>query len=464
MGIGKGALENHLHKLSKSEYLLVASISGVGFVFYLWILTRHPLIYGIDGPYYLIQVRSLLESGRLRYGDPPLAFLLFTLFTLLVGSDVTLGVRVGTASFSALSTVPVYLLLKRITRLKHAGHVGMVACIFSAPHIRMMNDLLKNAVGVCFLLFFVYYLHDLAFSNRTHKGLFLASLFLVLTGATHILDFGVALLFLGLHLVMAVLLDVNRRPFAINVGIILLVLGTFVGVAFTAFPSLFTDFYKGLHFLQDLFATSEQGPPVRFLYDPRGGLMTLPVLAFGAFLAVYEWKVGRREAVLMLSSATFVGILLSLPFIPPEYSWRFLLMEFIPISFILGYIVSRMEQKTRVIFLMLVVVLLLFQSVSAARLMGPTIDEEGFRELELIGGIVPSNSVVASLVHPRLRYWIEYVLICNVTRGLSPRLWLQHQRVFGLVQRSYFSRPLPPHGMFLEGKTFVLVEFHRPLR
>lgn len=482
-GVEKGALENRWSQLMKTEYLLVALISGIGFVFYLWILTRHPLIYGIDGPYYLIQVRGLLESGRLQYGDPPLAFLLFTFFTLLVGGDMTLGVRVGTALFSALSTVPLYSLLKRVTKLEYAGYVGMLACIFSAPHIRMMNDLLKNAVGVCFLLFFVYHLHRMAFSGRARRDLLLASLFLVLTGATHILDLGVALLFLGLYLIIAVALDVNRRQFAKGVGAVVLVMGAFVGIAFGTFPSLFTDFYKGVYFLQDLFATSgqepsgplppgqvpigqvppDQGPPVRFLFDPRGGVLTLPILACGTVLAVYEWKMGKREAVLMLSSVTVVGILLSLPFIPHEWLWRFLLMEFIPIAFILGYSVSKIEQKVGVVvFAMLVVFPLLFQSVEASRLMGPTIDEGGLRELELIGSIVPSDSVVASIVHPRSGYWVQYVLGGNVTRGLSSRVWLHHQHVFGLLQRSSFSRPLPPYRVVIEGKEFILVEFQRP--
>ncbi len=59
-----------------SSRLVVALIWAIGFAFYLEILTRHPLMYGIDGPYYLVQVRSLLEAGRLEYGDPPLSFVL----------------------------------------------------------------------------------------------------------------------------------------------------------------------------------------------------------------------------------------------------------------------------------------------------------------------------------------------------------------------------------------------------
>lgn len=79
-----------LKSIVKHQQVFLSLIVIFGFGFYLYILTRHPLIYGIDGPYYLIQVRSLLESWHLEYGDPPLAFFIFTFFTLLSGGDITL--------------------------------------------------------------------------------------------------------------------------------------------------------------------------------------------------------------------------------------------------------------------------------------------------------------------------------------------------------------------------------------
>jgi len=79
--------------------LVVALIWAIGFAFYLEILTRHPLMYGIDGPYYLVQVRSLLETGRLEYGDPPLPFVLFAIFSIIFGGDLALGIKVCVAIF-----------------------------------------------------------------------------------------------------------------------------------------------------------------------------------------------------------------------------------------------------------------------------------------------------------------------------------------------------------------------------
>ena len=460
--------KRNILKPIRLEHLAVFSIIVIGFVFYLWILTRHSLIYGIDGPYYLIQVRSLLESGQLAHGDPPLSLLLFTFFTLLVGGDMTLGVRVGVAFFSALSTVPLYFLIRKITQKEYAGYVAMLACTFSAPHIRMMNDLLKNAVGVCFLLFFVYYLHNMVFSDEGRKNMLFASLFLVLTGATHVLDFGVALLFFSLYLVIVLVFNVHRRQFVKAVGFISLILGLFIAVAFIIFPSLFTSFFKGFYFLQDIFSASEQGAPIFFLFDPRGGSMTLFVLTVGVILAVYERRIKEnREAVLVLTVTTIVGWLLCLPFIPPEWLWRFLLMEFIPVAIILGYSSSKMERKMALtIFLILVIFPLILQSVEASKNMGPTINEKGYHELAMMSDyIIPSNSVI--VVKPQIGYWIQYVTRCDVARTPSQEFWQSYEHVLVLIKKIP-SQPysIPPGAKMpplFDGEMFVLFELQKTI-
>jgi len=454
--------------LLKREYLFVSLVWVAGFVFYLLILTRRPLMYGIDGPYYLIQVRSLLETGSLAYGDPPLSFFLFTFFTILLRGDITLGVRVGVALFSALSAVPLYFLVKRITRLELAGYVAMLVSIFSAPHIRMINDLLKNAVGVCLLLFFVYFLHEIVFGGRKGRTLFLALFSLLLTGATHILDFGVALLFLILYLAFAILLDVDRGLVVKDLGILALSVGFFACIALIVFPSLFTDFFKGLSFLQDLFTASGEADPILFLLDPIGGVLTMPILAVGLVLSVHEWRMRKKEDTLSLAAVTATGLMLSLPFIPQQWLWRFMLMEFIPISFIVGYGVSKIKMESKVmaaIFLIIIIFPVVIQGLGAARprarYMSPTISEEGYHELEAIAGIIPSDSVV--VVDPSVMYWVEYVTRCDIHKGLSPTLWQSYEHVLALFQKPLQLPHIPPGVILFDGKEFLLVGLYRPL-
>ncbi|MFX1563135.1 MAG: hypothetical protein ACFFDP_07495, partial [Promethearchaeota archaeon] len=192
------------------EAILVPLVFFLGFGFYLWIFFRFQLMPNIDGPYYLIQVQSLLETGTLVYGDPPLTFYLLTLTTLIVG-DINIGVKVGVSFFCALSTIPAYFLMKRIGKSALAGILAMLFVIFSPLYIRMLSDFIKNAIGVCWLLAFIYFLNDLTFTKFNKRSLGLATFFLILTGLTHILAFGVALLFLGLYAVIGLIKTQNRK-------------------------------------------------------------------------------------------------------------------------------------------------------------------------------------------------------------------------------------------------------------
>ncbi|KPV65500.1 MAG: hypothetical protein AOA65_0104 [Candidatus Bathyarchaeota archaeon BA1] len=66
-----------------------------------------------------------------------------------------------------------------------------------------------------------------------------------------------------------------------------------IAAAFIVFPSLFTDFYKGIWFLQDLFAASVQENPIFFLLDPRGGGLIMPGGSFWPCMS--GGRIGKRR-------------------------------------------------------------------------------------------------------------------------------------------------------------------------
>lgn len=245
-----------------------------------------------------------------------------------------------------------------------------------------------------------------------------------------------------------------------------LVLGSFIAAALIVFPSLFSSFFKGFAFLEDLFSASGQGAPIFFLFDLRGGGLILPVLLVGVVLIVFEWRMKNKEAFLALMAVVIIGLLLSLPFIPPEWLWRFLLMEFIPIAIILGYSACKMGQKiTLAIFLILVLFPLVLQSVEASRQMGPTINENGYYELMwMTEHVTPSDSVI--LVDPKIGYWIQYVTRRDVARAISQNLWQSYDHVLFLIQKVPGQQhPIPPGAILpplFDGEDFVLFELRRP--
>jgi len=259
-------------KIAKREYGLLFLVFILIFGFYLFILTRSPLIYGSDGPYYLIQVRSLLENFSLIYGDPPFSFFIFAFFSLLL-NDITFGIKFSVAFFSALTSIPLYFWIKHVTRSKFSSYIAVFICTFSALHIRFLNGLLKNTVGAFFLMCFIFYLHSSIIGGKSKMDRFLCTVFLILTAITHILDFGVALLFLILYPIIGVIFYPEKKKYLLKtMGFMLVIILFFSILAFITFPMLFSDFHKGLAFLNAFFSGESEYSEIQYLFNYSGGI------------------------------------------------------------------------------------------------------------------------------------------------------------------------------------------------
>lgn len=452
-----------IKNLLKSEYLYLVLIVVFGFILYLHILTRYALAYGVDGPYYLIQVRSILENGRLKYDDPPLALYIFTLFTLLFGGNMTLGIKVGTSLFSALSAVPIHFWMKKVTKSQFSGYLAAIACILSSPHLLLMNNYLKMVVGSFFLFCFLHHLHSMLTEKASIRTLLLAVLFLVLTGATHAIVFLIAFLFLALYAIVFRLLWAGQKEVMRNLEVLLFVAFFFIIITPLFLPFFFKDFYQALDIAISPFYRFR--PPTvssfdiisRFLLDHMSGATVLAAIIFGIVLWIYEWRAGKKEAVLALAPVTIVGILLLIPFIPVEWIWRFLYMEFITIAFVLGYGFSRIPRKGMILAAALFLCFspIIIQTVGASKNLMPTISEADYREIEEMRQYIPPKSVI--FANPFYSYWIEYVTRTDTAFMFSPGIF-QYEHVLILIDKLFPPTTTPNATKIFEGRRFTLYE------
>jgi len=101
-----------------------------------------------------------------------------------------------------LATIfPLYLLVKELTKSSLHGILAIILYVFSPFLVRMSFDLIKNAMGLLFLTsFMLFYVLMLKADRKVY--MLLSILMLVLTSLTHILDYGIALLFLILSTIM----------------------------------------------------------------------------------------------------------------------------------------------------------------------------------------------------------------------------------------------------------------------
>ena len=88
-------------KSRKSLAIILAIVAATIGVVSKLALTSGELLPGIDGAYYWVQVRSILDDFTLAFDDLPLVFWAQSLLALIVG-DIPLGVRISDALFSDL--------------------------------------------------------------------------------------------------------------------------------------------------------------------------------------------------------------------------------------------------------------------------------------------------------------------------------------------------------------------------
>ena len=86
-----------------TEFIIITVL--VVLLTYIYLLKEFstPLLYGIDGPYYYIQVSSILASAQMKYLDPPLSFYIPKAYSILLG-DVIAGIKVGSVIMTLLAT------------------------------------------------------------------------------------------------------------------------------------------------------------------------------------------------------------------------------------------------------------------------------------------------------------------------------------------------------------------------
>ncbi|MFM2295636.1 MAG: hypothetical protein RLZZ350_2049, partial [Verrucomicrobiota bacterium] len=179
-----------------------------------WLLFSTPLVPGINGAYYMVQARALLEQGRLGIPDLPLTFCvdaaLAKLIQLVSGvsleASIMLAVKLEDSILPALVALPVFALVRRWNARNGAGlwlpMCAALAVAGGAPALGMVGDFQKNSLGLVWLAALLWRLH-VWLELSTPKNAALAVLLLALTGVTHIGVFGWALVLVGLAMVVA---------------------------------------------------------------------------------------------------------------------------------------------------------------------------------------------------------------------------------------------------------------------
>ena len=129
--------------------LSLALACGAVFVALVWklALTRGPLLPGLDGAYYWVQVRSLLERSRMAFDDVPSVFLLQAAVAKVLG-DVPLAVRLTDACLPVFSAIPIYF-MTRNSKYRFAPAVAVLVVLLHPVQLYFFTgDFIKNEAAI----------------------------------------------------------------------------------------------------------------------------------------------------------------------------------------------------------------------------------------------------------------------------------------------------------------------------
>ncbi len=348
-----------------------------------------PYLYGIDGPYYQVQVSYILKHGCLKYSDPPLAFYILTLFSLVLG-DVVSGIKVGSILIPLLGAFPIYLLVKDITD-DLGGLIASTFYVISPFLIRLSFDLIKNAMGLFFLSLTMFFTYKM-FKEENIRYSLASCVSLILTGLTHVLDFGLGLVFV----LFLTITYFKRKNYVLMPAITGLAL---LGAGFLYTGVMGGDPYKGVAFLEMLIS----GTGRRFV--PPSGPIVLPIAVGAAGLLTSIASEGLEKRVLMALSLLLIAM--NLPINPGSFLWRFDLMTAVLAPPVLGIILGKVNNPLLSVVLTVLLLGLVFpQFIAQLQAIRTSVPPAGIEELKTVLSKIPNDSCV---VVPRtgLRYWVE---------------------------------------------------------
>ncbi len=153
------------------------------------LLTASPFPIGVDGYYYPIQLRALLETSWLRYPAAPVAFLLMAPFA--AATDPITGAKLAAALYGALIALPAYGLGARLGGSRGAGLVAAAIAAKSAGSAYLTLEFVKNGIGLTIALAALWLLLR-ALEAPSRARIAGAGIAIAAAAATHKMALGIA--------------------------------------------------------------------------------------------------------------------------------------------------------------------------------------------------------------------------------------------------------------------------------
>lgn len=437
-----------------------------------WLLFRTPYVPGMNGGYYLVQARALLERGVLAFPDLPLTFHLHAalawslakLTGMAQADAIMFAVKLCDAVLPPLVAWPVFVLVRRWARSRGQGSAvplaaAALACLASVP-FRVVGDLQKNSLALVWLALLAVTLHGWLEAPTPRRGVAVLGTLLLL-GLTHIGVLGAALVLLA-----AVMLVFMARPrgFArwrqllpwMGAGALLLVL-TAALVLYRFDPSRIHRLTSALTNPAQFSFDGGQSPirPGSARYVARWAALLAFALAVVPALSI-AWR-RRTELpaadVALVAGGALTVLAMAAPCFSMDKSVRFYLIALLPAIIVAAFSVLYIATPWRRWGLLGLVLLVGMGGAvrSWPRDGGAVLSDAAIRELRSLARYIPRPDRTLIVTEHGAEWWSAWFLRTRVAQpdALRPEDWRHYDSILFLdiksgLQANMFAGGGPP--------------------
>ena len=369
-------------------------------------LTSGELLPGLDGAYYWVQVRSVVNNFTLAFSDLPVIFWVQAAIAKLVG-DVPLGVRISDAILPALSAVPIYLIARRFKSAYLPAIAILVVLLHPVQLYFFTGDFIKNEATIPAVFFIAWVLFNWESKPKKFSMIALA-IALIVIALSHFGTLLLALIMLSVWVLVQLRKSSKKswlQGIAVSVTVLVAVLASLAILVPSRFERLIT------------FITSPSvvfsNPAINGIihnYSSRTMSITIIIGQLASLLLGYiTWK-ARASFKFSDLSLVIAGLVstfaLSSPVIGMEWSDRLAALSFAPLSIAAIIIFGTVQiawQKSAVAILASVTLLATI-SLSGTQ-MKYVFEDAALKDFkDLVAQVdVPDNSVIVA------RHGVEYL-------------------------------------------------------
>jgi hypothetical protein len=369
-------------------------------------LTKGELLPGLDGAFYWVQVRSVIENQSLAFSDLPLVFWVQAAIAKFVG-DVPLGVRISDAVLPALSAIPIYLIAKKYQNSLLPAIAILVVLLHPIQLYFFTGDFIKNEATIPAVFFIALVLVNWESRSKKLSVTYLLLLFIIIS----LSHFGTALLAFILVVIWG-LLQMRKSSLKFWLRGLTLTLLAFAGLLASLAVMVPNRYERLVEFM-----TTPNAIFIRPVFDGIIHGYANPIISFTIItsqvavvvLGVIFWRSKGSftfsDTSLVISSL-ITTLVLSSPFVSMEWADRLTGLSFVPLSIAAILIFGNAEKALhKVPIALLTTVTLISSVVFTSYEMKTVFPQEKYSKFkELVEQVeIPNNSVIVA------RHGVQYL-------------------------------------------------------